>query len=212
MNQRISDTMFDLAVGKRITSATIMDYGKGCADPLQDEGQARRCSFGTQLDTGKCEYPGPKTRAKLLTGANGLRRRNGVCVQPIQAVARTISSAFVNRKVSRWKYHPDEVRVRKNIDSEGTPCGRRPRIRESLRAWGPRTIGSSETTDDFTDLVSFYDAAQSRSLRYRTVEIMVHPGDLREQQESVLLSSPWEESLPFQVRHVSYCHLSGELT
>ncbi len=52
------------------------------------------------------------------------------------------------------------------------------------------------------------DAAQDQQIRYRSVELMVHPGALEDREESELLVKPWRDRLPFQSTLINFNNLT----
>ena len=51
-----------------------------------------------------------------------------------------------------------------------------------------------ETTEGFTDLVSFCNAARKDRISQRTIELMVHPAAAKASREAALLTSEWEDT------------------
>jgi hypothetical protein len=64
------------------------------------------------------------------------------------------------------------------------------------------------TTSGFTSLVDFFDAVQHQQIRYRSVELMVHPGALEYREELELLMKPWRNRLPFQFTLINFNSLT----
>ena len=71
-----------------------------------------------------------------------------------------------------------------------------------------RYIDTTTTTSGFTDFLTFFDNAKQNNIQHETVEIMVHPGQITEDiAEHELLSSPWKESIPYEVELINYNQL-----
>ncbi len=96
-----------------------------------------------------------------------------------------------------------KVRIRENIPSSPG------QLLIRSRAWNLalRLVYPTQTTAGSTDFATFLQTAPSLAQRYRTMEIMVHPGHPHFARESAHLLSPWREQLPFPVELIGYHEL-----
>jgi hypothetical protein len=109
-------------------------------------------------------------------------------------------------KAVQRRYAIRKIRISKNIYADDCPAVLR--IKKRLYNWALHM--DSETTEGFTDLRSFWEVARTRTIRQRAIELMVHPGAPASETETALLASPWEEDLPFPVRHLNYNQFSSK--
>lgn len=234
INARINDVIFDLMARKRVTSATLMANGPALEDAARQLRHFPGCSFGIHLNLTQFEPVSRGAGAKLLTNGDGSFSRAIVNVRPTAAIFRAMYAelcAQVERllalgvpishidshhhvhtvprvlpvfKAVQRRYRIPKIRISKNIYSEETPCPPHLLVEKRLYNWVLRNLVASQTTQGFTDLISFSAAARCYPIRHRTIEIMVHPGKLQLEEELALLESPWEETLPFPTRLISY--------
>jgi predicted glycoside hydrolase/deacetylase ChbG (UPF0249 family) len=234
--EEANHAIFELMARNRVSSATIMANGPAFEHAIRGLRQLRDRSFGIHLNLTEFEplSRGPGTR--LLTDRNGLLVRDIVraawklrllhaaytelCAQVDRLVAsgvsvshidshhhvHTVPSIFPVIKGVQRRYGLRKIRISRNIYTGQTPCSPALRAKKLLYNWALRA--DSETTEGFTDLTSFFEVASNHTIRQRTIEIMVHPGEPRCERETALLSSPWEETLPFEIQHVNYKQFS----
>ena len=62
----------------------------------------------------------------------------------------------------------------------------------------------AHTTDAFTEFSTFIEIGRLRSPDVNTVELMVHPGHGKYENETAQLMSNWEKELHFKVELISY--------
>ena len=60
------------------------------------------------------------------------------------------------------------------------------------------------TTSGFTSFATFHDLAKTTSLNYDSIELMVHPGHIHFEEETQLLYTDWQKTLPFSTELISY--------
>lgn len=65
-------------------------------------------------------------------------------------------------------------------------------------------IFRTQMTDGFTSLNEFIDAGNELSAKFKTIELMVHPGSEAYTEETELLYKNWEDNLPFKIKLISY--------
>lgn len=93
-----------------------------------------------------------------------------------------------------------------------TPNIRLPSCKASLslmlkkRMWhlALRHYYHTTTTSGFTFFATFYDVAKTTSLNHDSIELMVHPGHTHYEEETRLLYTDWQKTLPFSTELISY--------
>jgi predicted glycoside hydrolase/deacetylase ChbG (UPF0249 family) len=115
---------------------------------------------------------------------------------------------FVLKRVQR-RFGIRKVRISKNIYPAKAQAPRSLLLRKILWNAALRNYYPTITTSGFTSLADFFDAAQHQKIRYRSVELMVHPGGLGNREESELLITPWRDRLPFQVTLINFGSLTN---
>jgi len=60
------------------------------------------------------------------------------------------------------------------------------------------------TTSGFTSFAMFYDLAKTTSLNHDSIELMVHPGHIRFEEETQLLYTDWQKMVPFSTELINY--------
>src|SRR5260370_29442263 len=188
----------------RVSSATIMANAPAFEHALHGLRQLRDRYFGIHLNLTEFEPLSPERGVRLLTDPNGLLYRGIVqagwkpglvqasdaelCAQVDHLLASGVSISHIDShhhvhtvpfifpviKAVQRRYHIRKIRISKNIHTDQTPCPPTLRAKKLFYNWALRT--DSDTTEGFTDLSSFCDVAHRRSVRQRTIEIMVHPG------------------------------------
>lgn len=237
ISERVNDAILELMARKRITSATLMANGPALEDAAKRLRQVQGCSFGVHLNLTEFEPLTPRGRSKLLVDAHGLMRKSNRNAKPAPARLRAMYeelSAQIERLLSlgiplshmdshhhvhtiaymlplikalQRRYGIRKIRLSKNIYTDEVQCSPGLRIKKNL--YNKMLQIGSDTTQGFTEFVSFWNASRSRHIEQQTVELMVHPGAPGSEEETALLQSAWEGALPFAVRHVSYHNLPG---
>jgi predicted glycoside hydrolase/deacetylase ChbG (UPF0249 family) len=128
----------------------------------------------------------------------------GVRISHIDSHHHVHTTAFLFPviKAIQRRYGIRKIRLSKNIYDDEAPCMAALRVKKVLYNRALRLGG--ETTEGFTDLVSFCNAARKHRISHRTIELMVHPGAPKSAREAALLASDWEDTLPFPVQRLSY--------
>jgi predicted glycoside hydrolase/deacetylase ChbG (UPF0249 family) len=115
---------------------------------------------------------------------------------------------FVLKRVQR-RFGVRKVRISKNIYPTKAQAPRSLLLRKMLWNAAVRWYYPTITTNGFTSLNDFLDAAHHQQIRYRSVEIMVHPGGSGEyREESELLVKSWRDRLPFQSTLINFSSLT----
>lgn len=116
----------------------------------------------------------------------------------------TIPKLFPVIKKLQRKYDLKRVRLSRNIyGSYETPAATM-RLKKMVFNFMLRNYRRTKTTEAFTDLKAFCEVGRSERLKYRSVELMVHPG-LRDYDDGTdLLTGHWRQNLSFPVRLINY--------
>jgi hypothetical protein len=70
-----------------------------------------------------------------------------------------------------------------------------------------RKIYCSRIPDGFTDLPTLLEMDAESARRFRSIEVMVHPGARDREEEMMFLRNPWMDALPFTAQLRSYHQL-----
>jgi glycosyltransferase involved in cell wall biosynthesis/predicted glycoside hydrolase/deacetylase ChbG (UPF0249 family) len=234
ISDEVNEAIFARMARGRITSATILANGPAVENVSREILRFSGCSFGVHLNLTEFAplSRGPGTR--LLTDSAGLmcRRNRGrrpsmplwramydeLCAQMERVLALGVPISHLDShhhvhtgpfvfpvvKAVQRRYGIRRIRVSKNIYAEDEVCGVLLRQEKRIFNLALRSILPSRTTQGFAEFLSFWRAARRRRIRQRTVELMVHPGHPGYAEETRLLDSDWQESLPFPVRIISY--------
>lgn len=122
----------------------------------------------------------------------------------------TIPGIFRTLKKVQQQFGIRRVRLSRNIygPTEVTPLSLR--CKKSVYNSLLKYYFSTKTTQTFTDFKTFYERTQTAGSalpRYRSVELMVHPGYAPYAEETELLRREWQASSPFPVRLINYTDL-----
>ena len=232
INHVVNDAIFDLMARSRVTSATLIANGPAIDDAVRGAREFSFVSFGIHLNLTEFEPLTRGAGAKLLTNADGRFDRGIVRATPSPALLRAAYEEFqaqIDRLISmgvhishidshhhvhttaflfpvikaiQRRYGILKIRLSKNIYDDEAPCAAALRVKKVLYNRALRVGG--ETTEGFTDLVSFCNAARKDRISQRTIELMVHPAAAKASREAALLTSEWEDTLPFPVQLLNY--------
>ena len=236
--KEVNEAIFELMARNRITSATIMANGPAFEHAVRGLRHLGDRSFGIHLNLTEFHPLSHGSGARLLTDGSGLLDRGIVkagmrpgllraiyeelCAQVDRLLAAGVPISHIDShhhvhtvplilpaiKAVQRRYGIRKIRISKNIYTDQVPCS--PALRAKKRLYNWALQAHSETTEGFTDLISFWDVARNRRIRQQTIEVMVHPGAVGSERESALLDSYWEEDLPFPVQHLNYNQFSGK--
>jgi len=118
----------------------------------------------------------------------------------------TIPGLFTTLKQLQKRFSVRRVRITMNIYPHGSPAPLSRLVLKALWNFALRNYYRTQTTEGFTSLEIFMEAAKSKLLS-RLVELMVHPGSKDSEAETLLVSSEWWKRLPFTIQHISYYDL-----
>lgn len=214
-----------------ISSATIMANGPAVDEILDVHRSLKHCSFGIHLNA---EDFHPVSKAKLrglLTPRHTFNRQiRRITPDPIlcadlyvEFCAQIERLLYANIRISHidshhhihtipWllpilkavqkKYNLRRVRISRNIYSSQES----PSKLWNKKIWNCvlRSAYRTRTTDGFTDLLTFMQVGDGLHEKFRSVEIMVHPGDPRFQDEVDILQKPWRSLFTYPIELIPY--------
>jgi hypothetical protein len=99
------------------------------------------------------------------------------------------------------------VRLTKNFYSADRPCPARLRWKKRAYNCALRLMCGRQTTDAFTEFLTYYRADVERKRSIRRIELMVHPGAPGSAEESAILASDWMTRSEIPVELISYAAL-----
>ena len=234
ISDEVNEAIFSRMAKGRITSATILANGPAVESASREILRFSGCSFGVHLNLTEFGPLSRGPGARLLTDSAGLMRRSNrgarpsmalwkamyeeLCAQMERVLALGVPVSHLDShhhvhtnpfvfpvvKAVQKRYGIRRIRISKNIYAEDEVCGFLLTQEKRTFNLALRSFVSSRTTQGFAELLSFWKTARRRRIRQQTVELMVHPGHPGYAEETRLLDSEWQESLPFPVRLVSY--------
>ena len=119
----------------------------------------------------------------------------------------TVPGLFPVLKRLQRQFAIRKVRATMNIYCARVPA--RPALLAQKAVWNfaLRNYYRTITTDGFTSLQIFTEAARERKLSHQSVELMVHPGGESYTGETKMLAGEWWRSLPVAIEPISYNEL-----
>jgi chitin disaccharide deacetylase len=237
MSPVVNDAVFELAAARRISSATMMANAPAVRQAALCVKRFPGCSFGVHLNLTKFEpvTRGAGSRL-LLNGADQMSRAieraprslarlravyEEMCAQ-IELVAsldvpishldshhhiHTKPFFFLALKAAQRRYAIRKVRIAKNLYSRDQTCSRALRWKKRAYNRALRSMYRTQTTEAFTELLSFREPQPGPGSEYRTVELMVHPAHPSYSEEAVALNSDWFDELRRTATLISYDEL-----
>jgi chitin disaccharide deacetylase len=238
MSQTVNEAIFDLMAKDRISSATMMANGPAMREAARHISRFPRCSFGVHLNLTQFEplTGGPGARLLVdergqMSRANeratpGLERLRAVyqelCAQIERVLSlgvrishvdshnhvHTRSTVFPALKEVQRRYRIRRVRLSKNFYAPDRPCSPKKLWKKRAYNWALKSIYRTQTTDAFTEFLTYYhaDAASRRSIG--RIELMAHPGAVYAAEETSILESDWIARHEGRVRLISYAQLA----
>jgi len=119
----------------------------------------------------------------------------------------TIPGLFPVLKELQQKFQIKKIRLSWNVYSPAAPATRLRRLAKSTWNFALKNFHATTVTDGFTSLETFLQAARALPPAMRTVEVMVHPGGGKYEDETRMLAGEWWRTLPFPVEFISYHQL-----
>jgi predicted glycoside hydrolase/deacetylase ChbG (UPF0249 family) len=236
----VNDAIFELMANHQISSATLIANAPALRDAAPQLKRFPRCSFGAHLNLTQFEPLTGGQGAKLLVNQTGQLSRDietafptigllraaydELCAQFELLVAAGISISHLDShnhvhtrphifpvlKAVQKRYGIHKVRLAKNLYSVNQPCS--PSLSWMKGAYNAalRRVYRTHTTDAFTEFLTYVEVCRESPIRYRSVELMVHPGASSSgADETALLQSDWLANLRPPVELINYRQLAG---
>lgn len=235
-SEAVNDAIFALIAERRITSATLLANGPSVEHATRRLREFPRCSFGAHLNLTQFKPVGDDPELAPLLGEDGCfagNRVREVALGPklCRAIFRewtaqlerlgrlgvslshfdshhhvhTVPALF---PVVKWLQHSSGIRrVRISMNLYDGTVSRRLVLAKAVWNRALRYCPPTATTEIFTAFQVFAHTPKERLRGCDSIELMVHPGNSRFEQETRLLSSEWLDRLPFAARCVSYSEL-----
>lgn len=119
----------------------------------------------------------------------------------------TIPGVFFVLKRLQRHFRIRKVRLSMNIYPAFSPAPAGRLVAKAIWNFALRNYFQTTSTDRFTSLDYFIKSAQEISSRFRSVEIMVHPGGENHVDETNLLVGNWWRDLPCDIEFLNYNNL-----
>ena len=238
MSREINDAVFELMSKGRVSSATLMANAPVTAQAARQASRFPMCSFGVHLNLTQFEPLSAGAGARLLVDERGQMSRANetarpsrerlramyeeLCAQIERVVslgvnishfdshnhAHTRPHVFPALKAAQRRYRITKVRLSKNFYPPETPCSASLLWKKRAYNWALRSAYRTQTTDAFTEFLTYdrADAARKRSIG--TIELMVHPGAACAAEETSILDSDWLARWRPLVQLASYAQLT----
>jgi predicted glycoside hydrolase/deacetylase ChbG (UPF0249 family) len=237
MSHEVNDATFKLMSRGRISSATIMANAPATRDAARFALHFPTCSFGVHLNLTQFEPLTAGPGARLLVDDRGCLSRANERVWPGRKRLRAMYEelcAQVERVASlgvcithldshhhvhtrphllpilnevQKRYRIAAVRLTKNFYSADQPCPARLRWKKHAYNWALRLMCARQTTDAFTEFLTYHRADAERKRSIRQIELMVHPGAPGSAEESTILASDWTTRSEVPMELISYAEL-----
>jgi chitin disaccharide deacetylase len=234
MSAKVNDAIFQLIAAGRISSATILANGPAMKEAAAQLHRFPQCSFGIHLNLTQFQPLTGGATASVLTNGTGELSRDIETAFPTMALLRAaykeccaqvdaLAAAGVNishfdshnhvhtrphifpvLKAVQKRYRTRRVRIAKNLYSSTQPASASLRWKKRAYNAALRSLYHTQTTDVFTEFLTFVEVWQQRKPECRSVELMVHPGASYASEEESLLGSDWVGRLGPAVRLIDY--------
>jgi predicted glycoside hydrolase/deacetylase ChbG (UPF0249 family) len=119
----------------------------------------------------------------------------------------TIPRLFPVVKRVQIKYGIKKIRISRNIYLPDYKNTRVHLFKKKLFNFMLRHIYSSKTTTGFCNLTEFYENAKNKLLIHESIEIMVHPGSIKFEDENRILKPCWYKDIPIDFKLINYNQL-----
>jgi predicted glycoside hydrolase/deacetylase ChbG (UPF0249 family) len=237
ISQAVNDAIFDLMGQGRVTSATVLANGPAFRHAASRIKHFPRCSFGAHLNLTQFAPVAPGRDAALLTGADGCMSRSlagrsfgpkllAAFYRELSAQIEVLGSAEIaishfdsHNHVHTWpqllpvikalqrRYRIRKVRISKNIYSVQQPVSSVLARKKMAYNWALRNFYATRTTEGFTELLSYRAELDRGAHRFRSLELMVHPGAPYAAEEVAVLESDWLNSSGLSAGMINYHEL-----
>ncbi|MBV8905198.1 MAG: ChbG/HpnK family deacetylase [Acidobacteriia bacterium] len=237
MSHEVNEATFELMAVSRITSATLLANAPATEEAISQLARFPRCSFGVHLNAVEYKpLTRSKGISELVDSEGNLQRlpmgfkfspamlqgiytEFGAQIEKLRARGVPVSHLdshmhvhlnpplFPVVKALQLKYGIRKLRMRHYLPLPGERLPLQRILKRSLQNWALRHVGSGITTDAGAELSKFVTAGFGLPISIRTVEILTHPGHPHYPGDAALALSPWESSLPYRIRLISFNEL-----
>jgi len=237
MSVTVNEAIFDGMRRGVITSATVLANGPAVKAAAQNLHRFPECSFGVHLNIVEYKPLGTDPglsplldgEGKLKPIPSGFRFTMGMLraiheefnlqIGRLLSIGVPIShldshmhlhlrpALFPVIKALQRTYKIRGVRTKYNLIAAGEPVPWRRVVKTAVYNWAMRHTCHSITADTGSDLSAFVSAQWEPRQRFRTVELLAHPGNPYYPRDTELLLSPWEQGLPFRVHFINFYQL-----
>jgi predicted glycoside hydrolase/deacetylase ChbG (UPF0249 family) len=239
ISQEVNDAVFGLMGDGLVTSATIIANGPNLEDACQRLSEMPGCSFGVHLNVAEfAPVSGPDKLEPLLDDQGGFdvtkildvpvtsTLKDGIYREFTAQIKRlkdlgldithidshlhihTIPWMFPVLKKLQRKFQIRRVRPRGVFGAQAdTKLSRR--LLTQVYNFGLRNYYRSATPQIFLNFETFHERLLRNNLRYKTVEVMVHPGShiFNHAKEIEMLKGPWRDEATKAIRLIDYRQL-----
>jgi len=221
ISEEVNDASFTRIADGRITSATIMANGPAARQAVKLALQFPRCSFGVHLNLTQFEPLTGGSSARQLVNEQGRMSRANERTRPTMGLLAAACEEFCAQiaylaahglRISHLDSHNHihtrplfflalkyaqrrsgirRVRLSKNFYLPDCPCPPDLRWKKHAYNLALQRLYRTQTTDTFTEFLTYYRADTARKRTAGLIELMVHPGALDAREETAILDSDW---------------------
>jgi hypothetical protein len=119
----------------------------------------------------------------------------------------TIPRIFPILKRLQQRYDIRKVRISRNIYLPNYRVSKHLLLKKYFYNFMLKKFFATKTTSGFGSLEEFYINAKRNNLKHDTVEIMVHPGSEKHNNETNILKPFWYKNLPLNIKLINYYQL-----
>jgi predicted glycoside hydrolase/deacetylase ChbG (UPF0249 family) len=237
ISEEVNDASFSRIAEGRITSATIMANGPAARQAVKLALKFPRCSFGVHLNLTQFEpLTGGSSAQQLVDDQGRLSRANErarptvdllaavceeFCAQIAYLVAHDVRIShldshnhvhtrpgfFLALKHAQRRSGIRRVRLTKNFYARDRPCAPGLHWKKHAYNLALQRVYRTQTTDTFTEFLTYYNAETLRKRTAGLIELMVHPGAPDAREETAILDSDWIARADLPVELVPYTRL-----
>jgi len=237
MSSEVNDAIFELMDRRRLTSASLLANAPATLDAVRKLRKFPQCSFGVHLNIVEYKPLGTDPglsplldgEGKLKPVPSGFRFTMGMLraiheefnlqIRRLLSIGVPIShldshmhlhlrpALFPVIKALQRTFKIRGVRTKYNLIAAGEPVHWQRTLKTAVYNWAMRHTCHSITADTGSDLSAFVSAQWEPRQRFRTVELLAHPGNPYYPGDTELLLSPWEQELPFRVHFINFYQL-----
>jgi predicted glycoside hydrolase/deacetylase ChbG (UPF0249 family) len=207
----VNRAAFDLMDRGRITSATLLANGAAVEEAAEGARRRARCfSLGTIRTLA---VPGEVREALFLEWSAQVERVRalGIRISHLDSHhhVHTHPWLFFVLKRIQQRFQVRKVRTTRTVfpcSSSGPRLWRKWALK-GLWNFALRHYVATRTTDGFTDIPEFCRWARRGRGRFRSWELLTHPGGLAVPEEALVINTDWARDLPCPIQLISYDEL-----